>query len=332
MSQLTKLDITQINKQILAIQRASEGTDITPPSDGNGVALLKNFSKGATNSGTPKFTGTLANIDEVRFNVWNNSRAFEFFEALPASTSPMVVWVHYSLTKYGCVVDTIMSVEGFIADDFVAHKYDAKEMAREFVAVLRESNISSNAMQIIRAVLHMDSRDNVTERLLHEYAANSHHDNCATGLLAHMTKCVRIYNGIKGSYPFLVDERANDLMVISIALHDIGKIYEMRDGTYQCTSYLTHRALGFEHILLYRSMIVEIYDEEFFYMIASVILQHHGEYGEVPKTVYALLVHEIDNLEAKLTSLNELICTEHTTSDSAGTKIKFEGTYLNIMS
>lgn len=71
----------------------------------------------------------------------------------------------------------------------------------------------------------MNLYDDVSMRLVREYASYSHHDNYEVGLLAHMTKCIRLYNGIKGTYSFLSDQKTNDLMAISLALHDIGKIY-----------------------------------------------------------------------------------------------------------
>ena len=120
-------------------------------------------------------------------------------------------------------------------------------------------------------------------------------------------------------------------MVISLALHDVGKIYEMHDGVYQKYSFLTHRGLGLEHLLQYKKLIVDLYDEEFFYMICSVLLQHHGEYGENPRTVYAMIVHMIDDLEAQLTTIDDLLQDNAITQDSAGAKVKYNGGYLNIL-
>ena len=331
MADLSLINISDVNKQILDIQRASDSGSSPVEIRGEGVVLLKNFSQGTTGSGKPKFTGTIANIDEVKFNVWNNAAAYGYFDALPTDTSPHVVWIYFSLSKYGLVINNIMAVDGFNTEAFVFHKYGAKEMASEFMNVLKSSNISENAMSIIRAVMHMDYCDPVSKRLVKEYAAYSHHDNCPTGLLAHMTKCIRIYNGFKSAYSFLADQKTNDLMVTCLALHDIGKIYEMHDGVYQAYSFLTHRGLGLEHLLPFKPLITELYDDEFFYMICSVLLQHHGEYGENPKTIYAMLVHMIDDMEAQLTSINDILANKAYTSDTAGTKIKYNGAYLNII-
>ena len=327
----TLLNIAEINKKILEIQKNSDLGISVPEERGEGIALLKNFANGTTSSGKPKVTGTLANIDEAKFNVWNNSAAYDFFASLSAvEFHPTAVWVYYSLSKYGLVINNIMTVEGYDTETFVYHKYNVFDVENDFFNALDESLITGNANAIIHFVTHTDSDDPVSERFEKEYAAYSHHDNCATGLLAHTTKCIRIYNGIKAAYPFLQNPLTNDLMVISLALHDIDKIYEMHDGVYQKYSFITHRGLGFEHLLKHKDAIVELYDEEFFYMLASVLLQHHGEYGENPRTIYALLVHMIDDMEAQLTSIDELMLSETATNDSAGLKIKYNGSYLNI--
>ena len=325
------INIANVNDKILEIQRAADTGGSPPEYRGEGIVLLKNFAQGSTNSGKPKYTGTIANIDEVKFNVWNNSSAYEYFDQLSPDVRPHVVWISYSLSKYGLVISSIKDADGFNPDSFIYHKYSAKEKAAEFTSALNMSGITDSAISVIRAVFHMDYNDAVSQRIVKEYAAYSHHDNCATGLLAHTTKCIHLYNGIKKAYPFFENSKVNDLMVISLALHDVGKIYEMHDGVYQKYSFLTHRGLGLEHLLQYKKLIVDLYDEEFFYMICSVLLLHHGEYGENPRTVYAMIVHMIDDLEAQLTTIDDLLQDNAITQDSAGAKVKYNGGYLNIL-
>ena len=265
------INIANVNNKILEIQRATDTGGSPPEYRGEGIVLLKNFAQGSTNSGKPKYTGTIANIDEVKFNVWNNSSAYEYFDQLSPDVRPHVVWISYSLSKYGLVISSIKDADGFNPDSFIYHQYSSKEKAVEFTSTLSASGITDSAISVIRAVFHMDYNDAVSQRIVKEYAAYSHHDNCATGLLAHTTKCIQLYNGIKKAYPFFENSKVNDLMVISLALHDVGKIYEMHDGVYQKYSFLTHRGLGLEHLLQYKELIVDLYDEEFFYMICSVL-------------------------------------------------------------
>ncbi len=241
------------------------------PKYGEGIVLLKNYSQGMTSNGNPKYSGVIANQDEEGFQIWNNKPAFATLEAGGFKAGESVVYITYEIGIYGLIINTIELAEGYNPDDFIYHKYEKGEKLNEFCQAIKDSGATEKAYNIIKTVLHVGCNDNVENRLLLEFAALSHHDNCQTGLLAHMTKCIQLYNGIKPPYSFLRDERVNDLMVIALALHDIGKIWEMYNGTYQKYSFVTHRGLGMEYLLYYKNAIIESYDDEFFYMLYSVI-------------------------------------------------------------
>lgn len=332
MSELSLINISDLNKKVFETRRRADQCGIHSEIRGEGVALLKNFNHGITRHGKPKYTGTIANIEESKFNVWNDVSAFEYFERLPLNCPPHAVWIGFSLSKYGLVINNIHPVNGFNIDDFIYKKYDTKKIASEFIAVLKYSGISDNAITLMKSVLHMNTCDEVSQRIVNEYAGYSHHDNCNAGLLAHMTKCLKIYNAIKHIYGFFSEGRTNDLMLIGLALHDIGKIYEMHNGIYQPNSYITHRGLGLEYLSNFKPLITELYDDEFYYMLYSIIQQHHGEYAEETRTVYALVVHLIDNMEAQITNIDDLIRQEMFITDTSGTKIKHNKKYLNILS
>lgn len=325
------INVSQLNYDLLEIQRNADSNKYSEEQYGEGIVLLKNYSQGTTSSGRTKFTGTIANIAEMKFNVWNNSVAYTYFEQLPVNVFSHVVWVSYSLSRFGLVITDINRVYGYEPDSFIYHKYNADEKLQELYDTLYLSNITDSAWSVLNEILHLNEYDDVRTRLLTEYAAYSYHDNCESGLIAHLIKCVRIYNGISGAYPFLADEKINDLMVIGLLIHDIGKIYEMYDGVYQKNSYLTHRVLGLKYLCNFEQMIVELYDEDFFDMLCSIISQHHGEHGEYPRTLYAMLVHMIDNLEAQLTTIDTIFENNAITVDAAGAKIKFNNTYLNVL-
>lgn len=325
------LNVKELNQQVLSFQNGTISSEIY----GEGIVLLKNYSKGVTRSGKPKYSGIIVNDSEASFMSWENTAAFTFFENNEISPGQSVVRIGYEIGRFGVVVQNIEFVEPselYLPESFIYQRYNIPELAHEFCDVIRASGASEDAMEIIRQILHMGTHDDFSKRVAREFAALSHHDACRTGLLAHMTKCLRIYNGIKGAYKFFEDPATNDLMVISLAIHDVGKCMEMYNGTYQAHSFITHRGLGVEHLLGFKDLIVEKYNEEFFYMIFSVIQQHHDEYGEPARTLAAYLSHMIDNLDATLSSIDEMISNESYTQDAAGKKIKFNDTYLNILS
>lgn len=320
------IDIATVNQQVLDFQKGV----LTATQYGEGIVLLKNFSKGTTGSGNPKFAGVVSNKEEAKFQVWNNKPAYDFLENTELVAGESVVKIKYEISKFGLVINSMELLEGYNPDDFITHRYDISEKGKEFCEAVKASGATQKAIDIIKMILHMGCKDDVVARVCREFAALSHHDNCQTGLLAHMTKCIKLYNGIKAPYEFLKDEKTNDLMVIALAIHDIGKIFEMYNGTYQKYSFVTHRGLGMEHLLDYKSAVIEAYDEEFFYMLYSVIQQHHDEYGEGARTLYAFLVHMIDDMDATFSSIDEMIHNKEYTTDDAGTKMKLNDRYLNI--
>jgi hypothetical protein len=319
------LDIAAVNQATLDVQRGN-----LAPQYGEGIVLLKNFSKGTTSGGKPKYSGVIANQEEANFQIWSNKAAFATLEEGGFTAGESVVRITYEAGNYGLILNTIELVAGYAPDDFIYHRYNINDKTKEFCQAIKDSGATDKAIDVIKTVLHMGCSDDVSKRVGREFAALSHHDNCETGLLAHMTKCIQLYNGIKVPYTFLKDERINDLMVIALAIHDIGKIYEMYKGTYQKYSFVTHRGLGMEHLLKHKDAIIESYDEEFFYMLYSVIQQHHDEYGEGARTLYAFLVHMIDDMDATLSSFDEMIQSQEYTTDEAGTKLKFNDKYFNL--
>ena len=149
MADLSVINISDLNKKLLEIQRSTDSGDSPAEDRSEGVVLLKNYAQGTTGSGKPKFTGTIENIEGAKFNVWNNSGAYEYFEQLPSGTKSHTVWIFYSLSKCGLVINNIMAVDSFNPDDFVYHKYDRNEMASAFVTAIKKSGISENAVTII---------------------------------------------------------------------------------------------------------------------------------------------------------------------------------------
>ena len=335
MSSCNLINFKDINEKILEAGVAeSEGRQFME-TKGSGVALVKNISKGTTSTGKPKFSGVLANKEEAKFNVWSNSAAFHTLSDAQIVPGETFVSVSYSVSKFGFVLDALEIIEDpdLKPDDFIKQRYVVAEKSLELLDLLEKSGISNNGKDVIKAVLGINEKSGIMyERFPVEYAALSHHDNCKTGLFAHSIKCLRIYNGIKDIYANIFgDPRVNDLMVIGLIIHDCGKVFEMYNGTYQKNSCVTHRGLGLEHLFQFKDIIIEKYDEEFYYMLFSIIQQHHGEYGEGARTLYALITHIIDDIEATLSSIDEMIEGQQYTSDIAGKKIRFNDSYYTIL-
>lgn len=133
-------------------------------------------------------------------------------------------------------------------------------------------------------------------------AAKSMHHARIGGLLEHSVQCLRIARLLAELYP--VDR---DLLVFGAIFHDVGKTRELSWGgggfAYTTEGRLQgHVVLGDRLVASYIARIPD-FPEELALRISHVLISHQGEqeYGspEQPKTLEALLVHLIDNLDAR---------------------------------
>lgn len=133
-------------------------------------------------------------------------------------------------------------------------------------------------------------------------AAKSMHHARIGGLLEHSVQCLRIARALAEMYP--VDR---DLLFFGAIFHDVGKVEELSWGSggfgYTTEGRLQgHVVLGDRLISGYISQI-PYFPKDLALQVSHVLLAHQGEieYGspEQPKTLEALLVHLIDNLDAR---------------------------------
>jgi len=133
-------------------------------------------------------------------------------------------------------------------------------------------------------------------------AAKGMHHARIGGLLEHSVGCLRIARALAEAYP--VDR---DLLLFGAIFHDVGKVRELswNTGSFAYTTegrLLGHVVLG-ERLVASHVAALPGFPEELVLRISHVLLSHQGEieYGspERPKTLEALLVHLIDNLDAR---------------------------------
>ena len=134
-------------------------------------------------------------------------------------------------------------------------------------------------------------------------AAKGMHHARIGGLLEHSVCCLRIARALAEVYPV---ER--DLLLFGAIFHDVGKVRELSWGGGGFAYTTEGRLLG--HVVLGERLVASYvaalpnFPEELALQISHVLLSHQGEteYGspERPKTLEALLVHLIDNLDARV--------------------------------
>jgi 3'-5' exoribonuclease len=133
-------------------------------------------------------------------------------------------------------------------------------------------------------------------------AAKGMHHARIGGLLEHSASCLRIAGELAEIYA--VDR---DLLLFGAIFHDVGKVRELSwdAGSFAYTTegrMLGHVVLG-ERLVASHMRALPDFPEELALRVSHLLLSHQGEteYGspERPKTLEALLVHLIDNLDAR---------------------------------
>jgi 3'-5' exoribonuclease len=133
-------------------------------------------------------------------------------------------------------------------------------------------------------------------------AAKGMHHARIGGLLEHSVFCLRIARALAELYP--VDR---DLLLFGAIFHDVGKVRELSWGGGGFAYTTEGRLLG--HVVLGERLVASYvaalpnFPQELRLRISHLLLAHQGEtaYGspERPKTLEALLVHLVDNLDAR---------------------------------
>ncbi|MBW1642302.1 MAG: HD domain-containing protein [Deltaproteobacteria bacterium] len=144
-------------------------------------------------------------------------------------------------------------------------------------------------------------------------AAKKMHHAYIGGLLEHTLSMASLADKIAGHYKG-VDR---DLLIAGAILHDIGKITEY---TYRFNidysdkgRLLSHIALGLEMLNVKLDEIKDFPDEQAM-LLKHLIISHHGvrEFGslEPPKTIEAVLLNYIDEIDAKVNGIRDFMDRE----------------------
>ena len=144
-------------------------------------------------------------------------------------------------------------------------------------------------------------------------AAKKMHHAYIGGLLEHTLSMAYLADKITAHYSG-VDR---DLLIAGVILHDIGKIQEL---DYQFKIDYSDQGRLLSHIVIGIEMVeaklaeIEDFPEEQKLLLKHMIISHHGsrEFGspEPPKTIEAVLLNYIDEMDSKVTAIRDFIAAE----------------------
>jgi 3'-5' exoribonuclease len=195
-----------------------------------------------------------------------------------------------------------------VSDLIAATTQDIPSMMAELdthIAGIRSSHLKA----LIGEVL---SGDGVRDMFQKAPAAKGIHHSYIGGLLEHTLSIIRLINGVFPLYRHLDINR--DLLTAGALLHDIGKIHE-----YSFSRVIDITAMGrlVGHIYLSAHMVdqaisrIQGFPGELRLQLLHMILGHHGqlEFGspKLPMTREAILLHMLDDLDAKLIGFSSII-------------------------
>lgn len=285
--------------------------------------IVKEYSVKPTKNGGEYIEGVLQCGKAFSFKVWSSSAAFT--ELRKYDYKGRVAVINGSFDDYNgiqsIIIDTISASSEYTPEQFLEVKYN-KDAFYEALKQTVAKQCSSKGVELLSKMFFTD--EELTKAFCLEFAAKSHHDNCMSGLLAHTFKAVSMLSWVLAMYPALVcsdenkaiiDADKKDLFIIGMVLHDIGKVKELNMGVYTSESVVTHNVLGMDLLYKFRDEIEATYSPMWFRYLQSILSQHHGEWGERPKTVYSYIIHKVDEMEAKCTELSTKIADANLTDD-----------------
>ena len=166
------------------------------------------------------------------------------------------------------------------------------------------------------------SDKDISEKFKTAPAASDFHHPYLGGLVEHTLACVQLAKMISLKY----EDMNIDLLLCGTALHDIGKIEEL---AYKRSFYYTDKGRLIGHIVLGANIVSAAIDkipdfpEELKNLILHIILSHHGEHEwgspKRPMCFEAIILHHIDNLDAKINGFRHFVKT-YNDLDSSWTK------------
>ena len=81
----------------------------------------------------------------------------------------------------------------------------------------------------------------------------------------------------------------------------------------------------------YVRLIIQCFDENFYYELISVLQGHHGkEWGDAPNTVLAYLVHLIDMVDSQTTGIFDKIERNEVVTKANNMSVNVDGRYLTV--
>jgi 3'-5' exoribonuclease len=201
------------------------------------------------------------------------------------------------------------------SDYLPVSKVDTTAMFQDILAYI--DAISSEPIKKLLTAFFYDEK--TADLFRRAPAAKGFHHIYLGGLLEHTLSVVRLLDHAAKHYPQL----NRDLLIAGGILHDIGKIYEFSyDGLIAYSDegrMIGHLVMGVEMIDKKIEAIPD-FPVQLALELRHIILSHHGEFEfgspKRPKTLEALVIHFMDDLDAKVNAFESFVAADAANADS----------------
>ncbi|MCL4542479.1 MAG: HD domain-containing protein [Deltaproteobacteria bacterium] len=285
------------------------------------IFLVKGKSSATGKTGKPYIYLKLSDkTGEIKGYIWDNVEKYNGlfdvgdFIKIKSKSSIFQNELQLSVSELKKIDKTDID-ENLLALFLKSTKYDVNIMFSELINILDETLTDEYIIMLTKKFLH---DEDYVKKLKTMPAAKSIHHGYIGGLLEHTLSMVRIGVFISKHYEKYINK---DILIASILLHDAGKTEELGNKNNNITEYSDEgKLLG--HIVLGANIIdkkigeIEGFPRNLRTLLLHSVISHHGEleFGSPkrPKTIEALLLHFIDNMDAKTNQFIETIETQVT--------------------
>lgn len=285
-----------------------------------GHYLCKNKQQLTTKAGKKYLSLMLSDktgmIDSKVWEINHNIKNFEQNDVIKVDGEVIFYQDHLQLKIY----KIRPSVEGEYSPEHYIPTID-KDIEDLFDQVLQIiQSVNNSYLHDLLLYVFVENKE-ISERFKTHSAARSMHHSVMGGLLEHTVSVVDICEFLAPKYKFV----NRDLLVTAALLHDIGKVFEL--SSFPENDYTdVGQLLG--HIVISLEIIsdgirgIPDFPEELGNLLRHCLISHHGayEYGspKLPKTMEAFILSAADNLDAKVTMMEEALAGNSTSETWAG--------------
>ena len=177
-----------------------------------------------------------------------------------------------------------------------ASSKNPNDMWKVITKIIR--SIKSNPLRKLVSMIYRENKDIL---LVHPASVKMHH-NYRSGFIEHVLSMAEIADQLAVHY-----QLDRDLLIAGVFLHDIGKIIEISSDL---EAEYTDQGNFIGHIVIGRDIVrsaakkITNFPEDVQIKLEHMILSHQGKYEwqspKKPKIREALLLHLIDNMDAKM--------------------------------